>query len=72
MIKLILTATRKIPAATVVCHHVMFFHFYLSSNLVPDVIPLLVQMGTSETASAVHWKARKILEDTTALVTPDL
>ncbi|XP_004299976.1 PREDICTED: U3 small nucleolar RNA-associated protein 6 homolog [Fragaria vesca subsp. vesca] len=37
-----------------------------------DYYLMETKMGTSETAFAVHWKARKILKDTTALVTPDL
>ncbi|XP_061988076.1 uncharacterized protein LOC133706554 [Rosa rugosa] len=37
-----------------------------------DYYLMETKMGTSETASAVHWQARKILKDTTALVTPDL
>ncbi|PON35028.1 U3 small nucleolar RNA-associated protein [Parasponia andersonii] len=32
---------------------------------------LETKMGTSETASAVYWRARKILKDTAALITPD-
>ncbi|KAF4372560.1 hypothetical protein F8388_027233 [Cannabis sativa] len=32
---------------------------------------LETKMGTSETASAVHWRARKILKDSTALFTSD-
>lgn len=37
-----------------------------------DYYLMETKMGTSETASAVYWRARKILKDTTALVTPDL
>ncbi|XP_062027621.1 uncharacterized protein LOC133743643 [Rosa rugosa] len=37
-----------------------------------DYYLMETKMGTSETASAVHWHAHKILKDTTALVTPDL
>ncbi|XP_050377090.1 uncharacterized protein LOC126794420 [Argentina anserina] len=37
-----------------------------------DYYLIETKMGTSETASAVHWSTRKVLKDTTALVTPDL
>lgn len=33
---------------------------------------LETKMGTSETASAVYWRARKILKDAAALITPDM
>ena len=35
-------------------------------------VHLFLQMGTSETTSAVYWRARKILKDASALMTLDL
>ncbi|XP_008227017.1 PREDICTED: U3 small nucleolar RNA-associated protein 6 homolog [Prunus mume] len=37
-----------------------------------DYYCMETKMGTSETASAVYWRARKILKDSSALVTQDL